>query len=224
MYKKDLCEINEVIRTAIQNGKKCTLLYRDCETVYYAVSEYVVYLEEIIEKDKDNFSRVRVRFANNETYTCSCYLEETTKPGDIISLVGYMLKNIEGSLNLYARGGYSVVVRKPKDIEYMLFDRSYRMGIITNLSYPQASTKYPHYVLKTNPTNLTGRFYYFLQDWKVSKKTDNKGVKTYENGGIDILKMLNIEKDDEDIPDDGIGLEDSTVETTSLDVSADSAV
>lgn len=219
MYKKDLCEINEVIRTAIQNGKKCTLLCRDCETVYYAVSEYIVYLEEIIEKDKNNFSRVRVRFANNETYICGCYLEETTKPGDIISLIGYMCENIEGGLNLHARGGYSVVVRKPKDIEYMLFDRSYRMGIITNLSYPHVSMKYPHYILETNPTNLTGRFYYFLQDWEVPKETNNKGVKTGEKGGINMLKMLNIEKDNEDIPDDDIVLEDSTVETVKSDVS-----
>ena len=34
-----------------------------------------------------------------------------------------------------------------------------------------------------------------------------------------MLKMLNIEKDNEDIPDDDIVLEDSTVETVKSDVS-----
>ncbi len=200
MYKKDIYLFGEIYKQALLQGKKATLLYQEGDHLYRAVHEFIFILKKIKEVDPQyGFTRIDVQLGDGKIYSTSTYLEKDVKENDILSGIGFFSTALGNELCLSLKGGTNKYHSKPRDINFLIYDRVYKMGSFIELSEPIASPVQRHYLWdEDKPIQLIDRFYYYIEDIIKQEAKSSKGIKTQENGGIDFSKIV-VDEDTEDI-------------------------
>lgn len=142
MYRIGLEKINELQCKAQKENKIITLTYKEGDKLY-KIKDYIIYLQKIENVNEKNFATATVKFLSGELVQTGFYLDRdnSIKEGQLISILGYIAETKYG-IQLVCKGGASAVLTNARQIQKFNLGKTYRFGIIPELSKFELSETY----------------------------------------------------------------------------------
>lgn len=125
-YKRGL-EIYDLKKLhALMKGEEAALLVKH-NNQFRRISEFIAYVEEIINRPEGEMATLKLKFAGNQVIETKAFIDESIREKMIVSTWGLFDETPNG-IKYFCKGGIQRVITKATDLIKFDTEKTYRMG------------------------------------------------------------------------------------------------